>query len=227
MKADEKMNETKSDPGANPEPRRPFWVVGLVLLGLVVAMLGGAFLLDRQLRPSVGIEPATAAPVARKATETSQPGRQPTGPAAGISTPAITATQAGGGAATPSRAQEVEQAYLKYWEVYSEAMYTLHTSRLSEVAAGERLEQAISEVEKLKAQGKAAKIDVEHHFFVFDVAANSARVHDEYVNNSYAIDPETKRPIGAPGKSESIVDTYFLERIDGVWKVVRGVRESP
>jgi len=190
-------------------------------------MLGGAFLLDRQLRSGVGIKPATAAPVARKETETSQTGRQPTSPAAGISTPAITATQAGGGAATPSRAQEVEQAYLKYWEVYSEAMYTLRTSRLSEVAAGERLEQAVVEVEKLKAQGRAAKIDVEHHFFVFDATANSARVHDEYVNNSYAIDPETKQPVGTPGKSESIVDTYFLERVDGVWKVVRGVRESP
>lgn len=219
------MNETKSDLGASPEPRRPFWVVGLLLLGLVVAVLVGAFLLDRQLRPSVGIEPAPAVPVVGKATETSQPGRQPTSPAAGIPTQVTTTTQAGAGAGSPSP-KEVEQAYLKYWEVYSEAMYTLDTSRLSEVAAGERLEQAVTEVEKLKAQGKAAKIDVEHDFFVFDATANTARVHDEYVNNSYAIDPETKRPIGAPGKSESIVDTYFLERIDGVWKVVRGVRGS-
>lgn len=227
MKADEGTNEANSDTGPDPERRRPFWVAGLALLGLVVAMLVGAFLLDQQLRPGVGIEPTSAVPAAGKATDTTQAGRQPTSPAAGISTPVITATQAGGGAATPSGAQEVEQAYLKYWEVYSEAMYTLRTSRLSEVAAGERLEQAVVEVEKLKAQGKAAKIDVEHHFFVFDATANSAKVHDEYVNNSYAIDPETKQPVGAPGKSESIIDTYFLERIDGVWKVVRGVRESP
>ncbi len=226
MGVDETTNEVKSSRGADPERRRPFWVVGLALLGLVVVMLVGAFLLDRQLRPDVGIGPAAAVPVAGEATETPQPGLLPTSPAAGISTPVATMAPAGGAVATPSRAEEVEQAYLKYWEVYSEAMYTLSTSRLSEVAAGERLGQAIVEVEKLKAQGKAAKIEVEHDFFVFDVTATSAAVHDEYVNNSYAIDPQTKQPVGAPGKSESIVDTYFLERMDGIWKVVRGVRES-
>lgn len=224
MKVDERTNESTSDAGAGPERRRPFWVVGLALFGLVVAMLVGAFLLDRQLRPGVGVEPA---PILEKAAGATQPVHQPTSQAAGISTPVATATQSGLGAPTMAHAPEVEQAYLKYWVVYSEAMYTLDVSRLSEVAAGERLKQATAEVEKLKAQRKAAKIDVEHRFVVFDVTANSAGVHDEYTNNSYAIDPETKQPLGTPGRSESIVDTYFLERTGGVWKVVRGVRESP
>ncbi|MPZ14367.1 MAG: hypothetical protein GEU73_08075 [Chloroflexi bacterium] len=56
------MDEPIRETSGGPEPRRPYWVVGLALLCLVGAVLGSALLLDRQLRPEVGIEPAPTLP---------------------------------------------------------------------------------------------------------------------------------------------------------------------
>ncbi len=218
MGTDETPNKA---PVGAPGPPRPFWLVWLILFGLVVVLLGGAFLLDARLRPQVGTEPpATTASVAfAQATSLPEP-----------ITPTVSASPtlaAGGQAANGDLGQEVSQAYLHYWDVYAQAMFTLDPSQLHTVANGDRLNEALAEVADLKAQGKAAKIQVDHHFFVFDVTATSASVHDEYDNKSYTIDPRTRAPLGSPGTTQHLVDTYFLQRVDGEWKVVRGLRESP
>ncbi len=239
MKGERVLEGSPVEGQVDSQPRPRFWLIGLVMFGIIVVILVGAFLLNRQFRPRVGIEPAATAGAAVQAQATkaplvaSQPAVQPTVVATAVATPTAVATAAPAGAvasakptADPAQVKEIEQAYLRYWEVYGEAMNTLDTSKLQEVAAGDRLQQAIAEVNDLKAAGKAAKIEVEHKFFVFSVTERSAAVHDEYVNNSYAVDPKTKQPVGTPGKGEAIVDTYFLERDGGTWKVVRGVRES-
>lgn len=226
MGVQEMANDNVRGVSTEGQPRRPYWLVGLVLLALVVAMLVGAFILDKQLRPQVGIEGSPAATIQQV---TAVPAGGPTTQSQAEATAVNAAPVAGSsGDATKNTVppeREVEQAYLKYWDVYAEAMLTLDTTRLPEVAAGERLKQAVGEVEKLKAQGKAAKIQIEHKYFVFDVTNKTATVHDEYVNSSYAVDPNTKQPVGAPGESERLVDSYFFERTDGVWKVVSGVRQ--
>lgn len=223
------------------EAQRPprFWLVGLVMFGLIVVILVGAFLLNRQFRPRVGIEPVatpvTSSQVQARAAPSvaTQPTVHPVTSPTVAATPSAAPTPAPSGVAPaakptadPALVKEVEKAYLKYWEVYGEAMNTLDITKLQDVAAGDRLQQATAEVNDLKAAGKAAKIEVEHKYFVFNVTDKTAAVHDEYVNSSYAVDPKTQQPVGAPGKSETIIDTYFLERVGGEWKVVRGVRES-
>ncbi|MDR7551262.1 MAG: hypothetical protein QN131_15215, partial [Armatimonadota bacterium] len=56
---------------------------------------------------------------------------------------------------TASPEEAVKQAYLHYWEVYSEALFNLDSSRLSEVMTGPRLERALQEIERLQEQGRA------------------------------------------------------------------------
>lgn len=58
-------------PDAPEPPRRPFVPVGLALAGLVIVVLAAAFVLDRQYRQPVGIEPAP--PIAVKALPTAVP----------------------------------------------------------------------------------------------------------------------------------------------------------
>lgn len=235
MKTDEMADETTGNDNCVP-PRRPYWPVGLALLALVIVLLGASFVLNARLRPAVGVEPAATTADARSLVPTASATVAVTGassPEAATSAPGartvITPESRTSGGPSDSTAleAEVKQAYLRYWDVYANAMYTLDISHLPDVAAGDRLREAIAEVDDLKAQGKAAKIVVEHHFFVFNVTENTASVHDEYVNNSYAIDPRSKNPMGTPGPGQHLVDTYDLQRIDGVWKVIRGLRESP
>jgi hypothetical protein len=210
---DRRTNESK--PGS-----RRYAPVAAALFGVVAALLIGGYFLSTRLRPP--LEAGSAIAPAASATSASLLQASGGAAAASVSAPASALASASG----EVRAQAVEVAYLHYWDVYSQAMLTLDTSHLGEVAAGDRLQQAIAEVQDLKAQGKAAHIEIQHHIGVFDVTSTSASVHDDYTNNSYTIDPVSKQPVGSPGKSEHLVDTYFLQPIDGVWKVVRGVRES-
>lgn len=59
MLADENAADTLRTP--EPASRRAYWPVALLLGGLVLAMLGGAFVLDQEFRPRVGVEPASVA----------------------------------------------------------------------------------------------------------------------------------------------------------------------
>lgn len=47
------------EPGASPPPRRrPYWPIALLMLGLVLALLGAAFILSERYRVRVGVEPS-------------------------------------------------------------------------------------------------------------------------------------------------------------------------
>jgi hypothetical protein len=65
MLADENAAETLGS--SEPVRRRAYWPIALLLGGLVVAMLGAAFVLDQQFRSRVGVEPA--APIAGVAVQ--------------------------------------------------------------------------------------------------------------------------------------------------------------
>ncbi len=153
-------------------------------------------------------------------------GGEPTTPAGEASptpSPAVTATAEA--TPTPTIEEEVSDAYLRYWEVYSEAVFDLDTSRFGEVMTGPRLERALDEVENLRGDGRAVKIVVENQPVVVRVEGDEAIVFDEYQNDSYLIDPETKEPVGDPGAGEVIRDTVTLTRSGETWKVLDSVRE--
>ena len=202
---------------ADTVPRRPpLWLVAGGVLAVLAVLLAGGLALDRHFRPRVGVD-AVASPAA--------PARS-TGPAGIALVNKNVDVQFTSALPTTSPEREIAQAYIRSWQVYAEAMYTGDTSKLPEVAAKDFLQLAIDDVEQRKARGRATAIQVKLNFYAFDVTNQTASVYDEYLNSSYAIDAQSKEPIGAPGQTERITDVYFLEKLDGVWKVVDGARQS-
>jgi len=135
-------------------------------------------------------------------------------------TPAVSPT------AAPSVEEEVSQAYLHYWEVYSEALYNLDTIHLGEVMTGPRLERALTEVTDLRAQNRAVKIAVENQPVVVQAGSDQAVILDSYENRSYLIDPVTKQPLSQPPETaETIRDRVTMTKLGGTWKVLDTVRE--
>lgn len=145
---------------------------------------------------------------------------QPTTATATAVTPTATAT--------PSRdalIAEVSKAYLAYWDAYAAAVLHLDIKRVEGFASGAELASIREEIEKLRADGIAARIRVEHDFDVISVTGSSAVIVDEYVNNSFVVDAKTLAPEDAKGPGNVVKDTILLERMDGRWVVTRGARE--
>ena len=222
----------QGDPPENPEPghRRPYWVVGLALLGLVVVLLVGAFLLESQSRPQVGVE----VPLAVTGTTSAQAAAgdvQPTAQSvaappetAAAAVPAAVETVGGLHVANSPLEREIEAAYLHYWDVRSQAYSDLDTTHLPEVMAGAELERERQQITDLKNQGRAANIVAEHRIAFVRVSDTSAELYDEYLNKSYLIDATTRQAIQPPGPGGTAKVTYQLEKADGVWRVIDGRR---
>jgi hypothetical protein len=217
MPVDDDVNESLD---LTETPRPSFWKVGLGLLSLVLVIVVGAFLLDQHLRPTVGIEPAATANVVLGKTSL------PTAIVSG-STATPTATPAGGLQVGNSPLErEIEAAYLRYWQVLTRAYLELDTSQLAEVMAGDELIRTEQQIQQLKAQGRAAKLDVVHQTAFVKVAPDSAIVYDQYLNRSVFMDAATKEELktSQPPTTEKL--SFHMEKVGGVWKVVEGVRHD-
>lgn len=153
-------------------------------------------------------------------------GRAPT-PVASTPTATVASTNTPSAPTPQARSveEEVEAAYLAYWDAYSRAVLDLDASLVAPVAAGEELTGIQQEIEGLRRQGVALRIVVQHEIAVVDLSERSATVLDRYVNNSFAVDAQTKNPPSAPGSGNVIQDVFSLERRDGRWVVVRSVRQ--
>lgn len=119
---------------------------------------------------------------------------------------------------TLSVEQEVEAAYLRSWDVYTEAVLTFDTSELEEVFAKTALQTVRDEVAGLRAAGTPVRAKVDHQIDI-DVIEAGAIVLDNYVNHSVLLDPETKKP-SEPDPNKRLLFSYHLEEVDGSWKVV-------
>jgi len=193
---------------------------------------------------TTGLPVAAASPVAM-ATQVSAPAPATQAPAtpAPAAPPPVSATSppAPVGAASPSTtapsprptvdpvlAAEVGKAYERYWDVRAEALYNLDTSHLGEVSDGEEQAAVASGVEKLRAQNKALKTDVEHDYRVISSSADTAEIYDEYVDNSVFVDVNTQAVVrlddqqGTDVASPTVKVIYELRRFNNTWKVVRG-----
>ncbi len=129
-------------------------------------------------------------------------------------TAASTATTAA--ARTPE--QEVEQAYLRSWDVYAEAVRELDESGLADSYAGEAHGTVTDDVERYRSANTPVRVNVEHDYRVVAVSETSATVIDGYQNHSVLLDRSTGAPL-EPDPNETIVDTYSLTNMDGTWKV--------
>ncbi|MDP2674595.1 MAG: hypothetical protein Q8Q00_06790 [Dehalococcoidia bacterium] len=153
-------------------------------------------------------------------------GGEPTTPAGEPSprrAPAATATAEA--TPTPALEDQVSEAYLRYWDAYSDALFELDATLAQGVASGEELDRIREEIDGLRSQGLALKVVVEHNLAVIEASEDSATVFDEVVNNSFFVDAETKEPPQAEGSGEVLQDTFHLEKLDGQWMVVRSTRQ--
>ncbi len=212
---------------------RAFWPVGLGLLGLVAVFLVGAFLMGDQLRPRAGVEPVPAVAGSAKPSQgqvaLQQPAAQPTAaPAATAAVPSLGVPigQVGLGAANSPLEREIEDAYLHYWDVRAQAYLNLDTSHLGEIMAGAELVRAENQIRQLKAQDRAGKVDVGHHFALVKVLPAEAEVYDDYLNRSVFLNPVTKQeiPTEEPPSVEKV--SFVMKKSDGIWKVVDGKQQD-
>jgi hypothetical protein len=261
--AEERLNETSPATGGGPPepPRRPYWPAALFVVGLLVALLGAAVVLNDRFRPRPTIETPgatvlSATPPAAAAAPSTPPTAQPTavptpsvaptavptptavlttGPSPTSAVPKATSSAAplaGSPAATAAPSvltplqKEIIEGYLRYWEVRIRAYYELDVSHLPEVMAGAELQREEGAIRDLRAQGRAAKWDVEHNFRILKATPDEAEVYDEYVNRSVFIDASTKQEIPAKSPPPVRKISFFLKKGDGSWKVVDGARHE-
>lgn len=138
-------------------------------------------------------------------------------PGATVPTEAATST-------TLSVEQEVEQAYLKAFDIYVDALRRLDASRLPEAFTGEALALYTQEVADLKAANTPVRYEVEHDYDV-SVNGEAAEVVDNYVNHSVLLDGSTGQPL-EPDPNQRLEYRFVLERREGKWLVVDVFKRS-
>lgn len=210
---------TPALPDGERRPRSYVAVAGALLLGLAV-LLGGGFLFDRQFRPRVGIETPDAATGA-EATAAAPPTTSPTTAIATTAPPPRPTPWPRVGRTALER--EVEEAYTRYWEVRVQAYYTLDTSRLPEVMAGEELRREEEQIRELASQGRAGQLLVEHRITFPEVSNDRIVIYDEHVNKSIYLDGATKRELRTSDPPELERVSYELAKVNGQWKVIDGI----
>jgi hypothetical protein len=222
MNLDKLQDEESERMPQLPSDRRPFWTTAAVLLGFIMLLVGGAFVLNARLRPRVGTDVATVAPSAITSIAT---------PTVGLAQVASSSVTTGtlilapsSTAITPDVRAAVTQAYLRYWDVYNAALLTLDSSHLSDAMAGDELARAQQSVDQLRSANQALKSDVSHHYEITSIAPDAATLDDNFVDRSYVIDATTKQPLGTPEPSTTESISCRLELTGGVWKVVRVVK---
>jgi hypothetical protein len=220
------MDDTTPRRNPQSDHQASFWVIGFILLGVIVVVLAAAFLLNQHFRSHVGIEPAVRTPTRSASTPTSHTGgtgsatAQPTGSQIPTPIPTTTPTVA------PTPRSAVMDAYDRYWRAYSQALYTLNTSAIGQVAGGNELRRVKAEVASFKRNNDAVHVRVSHHALIVAIKGNSATIYDEQHDGSWAIDPVTKEPHQGPNRRHLEKDFYYLKNTGGIWKVVKSVRQE-
>jgi hypothetical protein len=241
------MDEAPEHESSSGYLRLPWQLVAGALLLVLAVALGAGLIANRNLRERLTVPTATAVPLAVVTSTLAVPAMvAPTATAviAASSTPIVTA-QATTEAATPAAAagasaspvpvpsarptvdpglaEQVTEAYQRYWQVRAEALFALDTSHLSEVAAGEHLDQLVAFVDDLRSKGQVGETDVEHHFVVLEASGSRAVIGDSYVSNSVVVDATTHTRLTEP-TGDNLQEFFTLTRLDGSWKVADVVR---
>jgi hypothetical protein len=241
------MDEAPEHESSSGYLRLPWQLVaGAVLLVLAVA-LGAGLIANRNLRerltvptatPEVAVAAPTAAPAitptrlptataVQAATATAVRPTATSSTASASSTPVVVATELASPSALPTvdpgLAEQVTEAYQRYWQVRAEAVFALDGSRLPEVAANEHLQQLESFIDQLRNEGKALQTDIQHRYVVLEGSSSRAVVGDTYLSNSIFVNATTHAALTEP-PSDNITEFYTLARLDGGWKVVEVLR---
>jgi hypothetical protein len=113
---------------------------------------------------------------------------------------------------------QVEQSYLKHWDVYAAALRNMDTSHLSEVLTGAALTTVTKQVEEQRRMNQPVLIRVEHNYSITLTGASMASVDDNYINHSVRLDPNTGQPI-EKDPNQRVHKSYTLKKVNDTWKV--------
>ena len=121
--------------------------------------------------------------------------------------------------------EAVKDAYLRQWDVYSQAVRTLATKGLDEVFTGKALEAVRDEIARRRQAQTPSRVRVKHDFGVRIIDASTAVVDDRYINHSVMIDPKTGKATERD-PNQIVHEVYTMQKVEGVWKVSAIVRQS-
>src|SRR5437868_13701579 len=84
--------------------------------------------------------------------------------------------------------REVEAAYSQYWDARAQAVWTLDAAPLDDVATGDEILALRRDVDQLRNDGRAIKVEVQHQFTVIRVDGDVAQVLDRLRDFSIYVD---------------------------------------
>jgi hypothetical protein len=123
---------------------------------------------------------------------------------------------------------EVSEAYLRYFQVSTDALLNLDPSPLAAVAAGDALAGLQQEIEQDRAAGRAVRTEVVHNFTVVSANGSEAQVADDYRDSSVFVDPATRQPLPgevapaspweAPEINGALPTAPRLGHLEGCWR---------
>jgi len=124
-----------------------------------------------------------------------------------------------GSSVTPTdvRAQ-VEQAYLRAWDVWADSLLRLDSSRISDVLTGKALEIVIAQVNEQRDKNQPVRVRAEHNYRIVLINAITASVDDRYINHSVRLDPDTLQPV-EEDPNERVHRSFTMKLVDGTWKI--------
>lgn len=164
--------------------------------------------------------PTTRPVVAATPTPVSVPAITPGG------VPIVGAAPATATALAPE-SDAVIAAFRRYLQVYADALLNLDPSHLHEVEAGKALQRDTQTVEQLKAKNQPVRdIEEDHRIGFARLTSTDAVLVDEYKSLSVYADPKTKQPLPRTGPPDQVRMAYEFQKVDGVWTLVDGVRQS-
>lgn len=217
-------------PGPAPQPPAPPPPAGVpVWVGVVIVLVGVlacAGVLFARWQREQGYQAELAAVDRRVATAEAARVVSATATAAARPTPDASVPVLNVEQVEPSNsplARELQAAETQYWRVYADALYTLNTSRLSEVAAGEELQRMIERVEELRGRERVLQLRIDHSVSIFNATPTRAYLRDQSTDRSVLLNPVTRLPVPTANSDPSIgtrrENVFIYERIDSTWKV--------
>jgi len=124
-----------------------------------------------------------------------------------------------GSSVTPTdvRAQ-VEQAYLRAWDVWADSLLRLDSSRISDVLTGKALEIVTAQVNEQRDKNQPVRVRAEHNYRIVLINAITASVDDRYINHSVRLDPDSLQPV-EEDPNERVHRSFTMKLVDGTWKI--------
>jgi hypothetical protein len=86
--------------------------------------------------------------------------------------------------------------------------------------AGSELEGARKTVSEYRDSGQAFDTDVKHQIWITNASEDHAVIVDHFTSTELLLDPSTKEPRETTPRVENRRDTFVLQLMNGVWKVV-------